>query len=100
MTPRQELIKAIKDGKKYERFITQLRITWVDSERDSHWFTSPDVDCIIANEDSMAINTIGFFVGENDKCIVITHTCHPEEGSILGYLKIPKCAITDIEVIK
>jgi hypothetical protein len=78
-----------------------VEIEWKDSTFDqAGWSDLEDIDFELHTEFSKGYISVGLFVREDNDNIYISHTTNTIKDAILGFLSIPKGAITKIRKLK
>jgi hypothetical protein len=78
-----------------------VEIEWSDCTfRQEGWEDLEDLDFDEQSRYSKGFITVGLFVKEDNDNIYISHTTNTVKDSVLGFLSIPKGAITKVRKLR
>jgi hypothetical protein len=84
---------------KWIKYKTILKINWMDSSYRAGWLPKEDIeDDIITGQFACDCVSVGFYVGENKRSIIITQNLG--DFNISETMQIPKKCITGIRIMK
>lgn len=75
-----------------------IEITWLDSLHSSGWRKEKWVP--LTTLEDMTHKTIGYFLKENKRSIIVIQSYREFENYVLGIMEIPKGSILEIKKLK